>query len=158
MKDLGDSSRALQRISPGAPVAIEGPYGDFFRAGDAGPELWIAGGIGITPFLGRARHVAGNAAGANVRMIYFVQDEARALFLNELQAIADSTKGFALVLHYFYREGPLTAEYLRACCPDLGERAAYICGPLPLLALARRHLLAAGLEPERIHSEEFKLL
>jgi predicted ferric reductase len=157
IKDLGDSSRALQHIAPGSPVEIEGPYGDFFPA-ETGRELWIAGGIGVTPFLGRARYLAGNAAGADVCMIYFVQDEARALFLDELQTIADSIEGFTLALHYFYREGPLAAAYLQAHCPDLGERTAYICGPVPLLALTRRHLLAARVEPERIHSEEFKLL
>ena len=157
IKDLGDSSRALQQIAPGARVKIEGPYGDFFPEA-AGSELWIAGGIGVTPFLGRARHLAETAHAADVRMIYFVQDEVRALFLEELQRIADSLEGFTLALHYFYREGPLTAPYLLAHCPDAASRSAYVCGPEPLLALAWRHLLAAGVAPERIHSEEFRLL
>src|SRR5690606_31586100 len=54
IKDLGDASRAIQDIARGSEVRIEGPYGDFFRGdADASDELWIAGGIGITPFLSR---------------------------------------------------------------------------------------------------------
>ncbi|MEX2365089.1 MAG: ferric reductase-like transmembrane domain-containing protein, partial [Pseudohongiellaceae bacterium] len=55
VKDLGDASRALQRIALDSCVWVEGPYGHFFQEQTSAPELWIAGGIGITPFLGRIR-------------------------------------------------------------------------------------------------------
>jgi predicted ferric reductase len=157
VKALGDASRALQHIAAGAAVKVEGPYGDFFPA-SPGSELWIAGGIGIAPFLGRARHLAGSARTADVRMIYCVQDEARAIFHEELGRIANRLNGFTLTLHLYYREGPLDAEFLIRHCADLAERDAYICGPSPLLAQARRQLLAAGADADRIHTEEFNLL
>ncbi len=52
VKDLGDASHALQGALAGGKVLVEGPYGEFFPAGAAATrELWIAGGIGVTPFL-----------------------------------------------------------------------------------------------------------
>jgi predicted ferric reductase len=157
IKDRGTSSRALQHITPGSRVQVEGPYGDFFRR-HFGRELWIAGGIGIAPFLSRARHLAATGEPADIVLLFMVQDQARALFHDELEALASARENFVLVLHYFYIEGPLTIEFLERHCPDFAARDAYICGPLPLISLAQRLLLAGGSQVERISTEEFALL
>lgn len=163
IKDLGDASRAIQRISTGSEVRIEGPYGAFFPRGDTHePELWIAGGIGITPFLARARHLAATeshrAGPVDVNLIYGVQDETRAHFLDELERLAERTPGFRVTMHYFYREGPLQHEFLARHCPDFTARTAYVCGPVPLIELAEQLLAAAGVPRARIRTEEFTLL
>lgn len=157
IKDLGDASRAIQQIAPQTRVKIEGPYGDFFPD-NPGCELWIAGGIGITPFLARARHFAATSLSVDVKLVFCVQDEPRALFREELEALSRTVTGFALVMHYFYQEGPLTAEFLTTHCPDLAQRDAYICGPSPLIALSESLLLHSGCSRKHIHTEEFVLL
>lgn len=160
IKDLGNASRALQSIKTGARVTIEGPYGRFFKNPDriVGPELWISGGIGVTPFLARMRHLAGLEAGGDLCFVYCVQDEARALYLLELQALAGRIPGCKLVLHYFYREGPLSRSFLRENCGDIDQREIYICGPQMLNRLAHSHLRALGVPRWAVHSEEFELL
>ncbi|MDZ7784114.1 MAG: ferric reductase-like transmembrane domain-containing protein [Halioglobus sp.] len=159
IKDLGNASRALQSVTPGTEVNIEGPYGDFFpRTEDGRPELWIAGGIGITPFLGRLRHLAREGLPADLHLVFCVQDESRALFLEELKTLVDRIEGASLSLHFFYREGPLSADFLHRHCPDLTQRHAYICGPVPLLHLARKLLIQAGVPQHCILTEEFVLL
>lgn len=159
IKDLGDASRAIQSIEPGSKVTIEGPYGAFFReSGIDQAQLWIAGGIGITPFLGRARFLDHRGEPVDVVLIYCVQDEARARFLEELQALEESLPGLKVVCHYFYRQGPLDLDFIAAHCPDFAHRTAYICGPLPLNHLATRLLRAAGVSQKTIHTEEFELL
>lgn len=52
--------RCLAELPAGSPVAIEGPYGDLTLDGDTRPAVFLAGGIGITPFdlFGRARQTA----------------------------------------------------------------------------------------------------
>ena len=158
IKDLGDASRALQTIRPGSRVTIEGPYGDFFPEREPEKQLWIAGGIGITPFLARARHLARRGRAADIRLVYCVQDEARARFHDELHTIADELAGFEVIPHLFYRQGPLDAAFLDARVPDLIEREAFICGPPGLNGLARRLLIGAGIGRGHIHTEEFELL
>jgi predicted ferric reductase len=157
IKDLGDSSRALKHITPGSRMGVEGPYGDFFPE-RIGRELWLAGGIGITPFLARARHLAATGTSADVVLVFCIQDEARALFRPELEALARASDSFVLVLHYFYAEGPLNREFIERHCADFAERDAYICGPRSLMALAQQLLLAGGSDIDRIHTEEFVLL
>ncbi len=160
IKDLGNASRALQSIKPGARVTVEGPYGRFFIDPDrvGSPELWISGGIGVTPFLARMRHLAALETGGDIRFIYCVQDEARALYLLELQALAGRIPGCKLVPHYFYREGPLSQTFLRENCGDIDQREAYICGPQPLNRLVQAHLRALNVPRRAIHTEEFELL
>ena len=159
IKDLGDASRALQKITPGTEVNIEGPYGDLFpRTEQPGAQLWIAGGIGITPFLGRLRHLAREGLSGDLHLIFCVQDESRALFLDELKTLIGRIEGASLSLHFFYREGPLNARFLYQQCPDLKARHATICGPMPLLQLARKLLVHEGVPQSRIVTEEFVLL
>ncbi|PLW80952.1 oxidoreductase [Kineobactrum sediminis] len=160
IKSLGDASRAIQSIDPGTKVTVEGPYGRFFPAGGRveSPELWVAGGIGITPFLARMRHIQALQSGGDIVMIYAVQDESRALYADEIRELALQIPGFVLVMHYFYHEGPVSAEFLHRHCPDLGHREIYICGPLPLNELIKQHAHHAGVTHNHIHSEEFELL
>jgi predicted ferric reductase len=160
IKALGDASRAIQDVRVGSIVQVEGPYGGFFPpdSSPGAPELWIAGGIGITPFLARARHLADRGEPVDVVLIFCVQDEARALWLEELRALEQRLAGFRLVMHYFYLEGPLDRAFVSNHCPGIGERTAYICGPGPLLTLARRLALEAGLPHPRVVTEEFDLL
>ncbi len=161
IKDLGDASRAIQTIRIGSEVRIEGPYGRFFRPGPHPDqaELWVAGGIGITPFLARLRHLrALNNPAPDIHLIYAVQDEARSLYAQELETLASSLSGVVITMHYFYHEGPISLKFLRQTCPDFSQRETYICGPLPLNQLVQSHLREAGVPRSRIHTEEFELL
>jgi len=160
IKDLGDASRAIQSIRVGTTVTLEGPYGRFFPTSEKSdrPELWVAGGIGITPFLARMRHLKALDQGGDIHLIYAVQDEARALYAAELQQLAAGIPGFSLTFHYFYREGPISKAFLGHTCPDLQQRDVFICGPLPLNHLVQTHLRDMGVSINRIHTEEFELL
>lgn len=159
IKDLGDASRAIQTVTPGSEVAVEGPYGDFFpRTASVVPELWIAGGIGVTPFLGRLRHLAAAGERADIHMVYCVQDEARAIFLEEIRQLIAQIDGAQLSLHFFYQQGPLDKVFLNAQVADFRQRQAYICGPLPLIESAKSLLLREGVGQTNITTEEFVLL
>ncbi len=158
IKDLGDASHALQVVPEGTRVWIEGPYGDFFPDDASRPELWIAGGIGITPFLGRVREAVQAGRPLQVHLIDCVQDETRFLFADELKEAFGRWPDSTLTVHYFYREGPLTRAFIDRVCPDVASRSAYVCGPLPLLERARSMLSASGVPARHIVTEEFVLL
>ncbi len=158
IKDAGDTTHALQTVAAGGKALVEGPYGDFFPVKKrTDGELWIAGGIGLAPFLSRARALSPEDK-VDVHFIYCVQDETRAHFLSELEAIAAKIPGFRLWKHFFYREGPLSGAFMSACCPDFPSREIYVCGPPPLITAARRELRRHGVPGSRIHTEDFTWL
>ncbi len=158
VKALGDQSRALQRITPGAIVTVEGPYGDLFpEALDDRPQLWLAGGIGITPFVARARalaHAGGPAA--PVTLVYCAKNMERAYYLDELRSISSRLPGFTVEAHLFEREGPLTAAYLDRACPGWREREVFHCGPPGMYDHCRALMRANGVR--HMQTEEFDLL
>ena len=59
IKVSGDFTRRVRdSLTPGAVVEIEGPYGRFDPLSDRTRQVWIAGGIGITPFLSALRSMS----------------------------------------------------------------------------------------------------
>jgi predicted ferric reductase len=158
IKDAGNATRSLQTVSVGSRAMIEGPYGDFFsERKTSAPALWIAGGIGIAPFLSRARSL--NADGQyDIHLIYCVQDESRAHFIAELEEIAARMRGFKLTRHFFAVEGALTAGFIEAACSDYNCREIYICGPPPLIAALERDLKHHGVSGAHVHTEDFAWL
>jgi len=158
IKEAGDATRALQTVACGSRALVEGPYGDFFSARKAGaPALWIAGGIGIAPFLSGARSMTVENR-ADIQLIYCVQDESRAHLIGELEAIALRVPRFKLTKHFFAREGALTGAFIAAACPDFAARDIYMCGPPVFIAATRRELKARGVSGARIQSEDFTWL
>ena len=160
IKDLGDASHALQAVTPETRVLVEGPYGDFF--GRRFPErdmLWLGGGIGITPFVGGARDLAtGAGPGGNVHLFYLANDETRAYYREELEAIAERHAGFTFTAHFYRDLGPLTEAFLREHCPDFTAREIHLCGPPAMNAHLQRLLAGQGVPASRIHSEVFDFL
>lgn len=158
IKDAGDATHALQTVARGSRALVEGPYGDFFPPSkSAAPALWLAGGIGIAPFLSGARSLSGDNSG-DIHLIYCVQDPSRAHFIAELDALAASLPAFKLTRHFFAREGALTAGFIAAACPDFTAREIYMCGPPAFIDATRRELNARGVSRARIHDEDFTWL
>ncbi len=161
IKDLGDASHAYQQLSPKTAVWIEGPYGDFFaRSYPDRAQIWLGGGIGITPMVGGARGTASrmDAESGGVHLIYLADSLDRAYYRTALLDCVRQAVGLEVTEHYFSQDGPVSAAFLEKHCPDFREREAYLCGPPPMLAYLRRVLKSEGVPGSRIHSEEFTFL
>ncbi len=158
IKDLGDASHALQTIPVGSAVQVEGPYGVFYQRNhpEAG-QLWLGGGIGITPFVSGARALTEESS-VDVQLIYLAQDESRSYYLEELRSIAGRCPGFSVAAHLFRVEGPVTLAYLKQQCPDIQRREVYLCGPPGMVNHLLPILHAAGVPRSAIHSEVFDFL
>ena len=159
IKAAGDATTAMQTLPIGTKMVIDGPYGDFFHTADAVPALWIAGGIGIAPFIGKARALAENPPeGLDVVAIYCAENIERSYYHEELIEIAGRTAGFNPVLHLFVDEGFLSTDFLQKHCPDAATRQAFVCGPQGLMDHAHGLLRQLGMPRRLIETEEFDLL
>jgi predicted ferric reductase len=155
VKAVGDYTRALRLLEPGAEAVVEGSYGSFTHENMAsGRQVWIAGGIGVTPFLSMARSL-GDAEGPSVDFYYCVEHEDEAHFVDELREIAARRKGVRVTVVPRDREGFLTAARLAEELPDLRASDVLICGPPAMIESLRTQLRAAGVAGDRIHAEEF---
>ncbi len=152
---VGDYTRALRGLEAGAEAVVEGPYGPFsYRSVPNPRQIWMAGGIGVTPFLSMARSLD-DRDGPSVDFYYCVEREEEAHFVGELRAIASSREDFRVVLVPRDRDGFLTAERLAKEHGDLLSADVLICGPPAMIDNLRSQLRARGVSGERIHAEEF---
>jgi predicted ferric reductase/mono/diheme cytochrome c family protein len=155
VKAVGDYTRALRRLEVGADAVVEGPYGSFSHQNVPRPrQLWIAGGIGVTPFLSMARGL-GDHDRVDIDFYYCVERTEEAHFLEELHAIAARRPGFRVVLVPRDRDGFLSVERLAAEQDDLEHADVLICGPPAMIESLHAQLVAAGVPQEQVHAEEF---
>ena len=158
VKALGDYTRRLRDHVHllGATVRVEGPYGRFNPLGGLDRQVWIAGGIGITPFLSVMRSLDPEH-GKTIRLYYCVREGKEAVFWDELtqRAILGGVS-----LHRIETEtgARLGVERLVA---DLGDDLMrweyYLCGPQPLTGAISGGLRRRGVPARQIHDEAFEL-
>jgi predicted ferric reductase len=161
-KRLGDYTTRLGELAPGDEVAVFGSYGAFGARGlaEGGAALWIAGGIGVTPFLSMLRHIAeGQAAHAgDIRFVWSVRDQADAIYLDEILTLTAGMPQVRFHLHVTAIDGLLTAEQLAATAGnDLAAQRILLCGPPPMMRALTTQLVTRGVRRSRIISEEFAL-
>ena len=160
IKALGDYTRRLQEnLKPGDPVRVEGPYGcfDFRRGGER--QVWIAGGIGVTPFLAwleALRQAPENCP--DVALYYCVRSPADALHAGRLRELCDGLPSVALNIHYSAEEGHLEADDLKLA-PDARGRwpSLWFCGPQGLAQRLRHELGRRGMPLRNFHQEAFQM-
>jgi predicted ferric reductase len=156
IKELGDWSKALQHVSIGTRVFIEGPYGVLTGARRTQPKvLLVAGGIGITPL--RALLEALPAAYGDLTMLYRVRSHGDVVFRDELETLARER---GAKVHYLVGRRDATGDQLdpatlERLVPDIAERDVYLCGPVPMMQRVEASLESLGLPPERVHAERF---
>lgn len=156
IKGLGDYTRTLpERLFPGQSVVIEGPYGRFDFGEDGGRQLWIAGGIGITPFMAGLEALAAKGKRADIDLVYSTRKANQAV-IERLRALMEQMGG-RLHLLVTPPDDPLTVERLDAMVPDWRRTDIWFCGPAPFGHALRRAMLAAGLSPESFHQEFFSM-
>lgn len=153
IKASGDFTRYLHaNLSEGAEALVEGAYG-LFQYQNGGPkQIWIAGGIGITPFLSFIRH--GNIE-REVDFYYTIRAREEALFLDEIANAPKRNPGFRAYLRFSIEQGSLTVEEIAQNAGNLRERDIYLCGPWGMTQAFVEKFKALGVPAENIHYEEF---
>ena len=150
IKPLGDYTRGLaQRLRAGQSARIEGPYGRFglWRRGGGREQVWVAGGVGVTPFLAllEARQPGAGGAAAQqppVQMHYCTRDASRDALLPRLHRLCGAAQPpVRLTVHCATQGQRLTAQKLQR---GAGKLDVWFCGPAGLERALRKGLAAAS--------------
>ena len=160
IKPLGDYTRTLrQQLHSGQRVDIEGPYGRFDGAGSSQrQQVWVAGGVGITPFLAllEARQPGSASTGrdtAPVQMHYCTPDAARDPLVARLQALCAKAQPPVQLSVYSKAQGQrLKPQDLQT---EAGALDIWFCGPQGLGDALDQH--ARGPSRWRLHRESFAM-
>jgi predicted ferric reductase len=156
IKGSGDWTRHLLRhLKAGARAAVHGGFGMFNYKHGGRQQVWLAGGIGVTPFLSWLRDLNGRPA-IDVDFFWGVHSEEDAVFLSEFQTTAQAHDNFRLHVRYAVREGNWSAdEIAHYAGGDLVDRHIYMCGPIGMMEALTAQFRRMGVPADQIHYEEF---
>lgn len=156
VKASGDFTRALfSSLKPGVDAIVEGAYGMFDYKTGGQKQIWIAGGIGLTPFLSFIRDMDGDL-NHDIDFYYTVRHKDEALFTDEIEAAAKRNPRLRPHIRFSATDGSLTIDdIVKDASGNVGTHHIYMCGPLPMVQAFERKFLELGTPPGNIHYEEF---
>jgi ferredoxin-NADP reductase len=165
---LRDTSfkRGLMNLPLRTAIEIEGPYGDLSLHEDpARPAVFLAGGIGITPF--RSMILDATKRGLPHRQFLFYSNRIpeQAPFLAELTEIEKQNPRFRLIATITDAEGActdwrgergqITREMIVKHVGDIAAPVYYVAGPPAMVSAMEELLRDAGVKSEDVRAEMF---
>lgn len=161
IKALGDFTQGLaQRIHAGQKVKIEGPYGRFQleRNRPGSRQIWVAGGIGVTPFLAWLESLQARPAEAgDADLHYCTRNHENDPFIARLRTLCAALPGIRLHVHSDRLGNILTADALKLGEGQRKKTEIWFCGPNGLADALKRALKASWDSRLRFHQEAFEL-
>lgn len=152
VKALGDCTRRIQSIEPGVLARVQGGFGTFLVDRPACPQLWVAGGVGITPFLALLRE---GPLTQPTMLLYLYRNETDAAFLLELEGLAKCHPLLSLRACATGDGSPPDPATLLYDTPSQAWVESYLCGPPGMVTAVTRVLKERGIATRHIHFENF---
>jgi ferredoxin-NADP reductase len=158
--------RSLKKIPLRTEVKIDSPMGSFtLHKNSAKPAVFLAGGIGITPFLSMVRQAGHDQLPHKLHLFYSNRRPEDAPFLDVLQALEKSNPNFQLVCTmtemprskrgWKGETGLINQEMLSRHLTNLQGPIYYVAGPPGMVAGLRKMLVGANIDEDDIRTEDF---
>lgn len=166
VKALGDyTSTVSDTVKPGMPAVLSGPHGRFTHAKGKSHQIWVAGGVGVTPFLSWFRSLDEFPASDRVDFFYSVAGDAP--YIDEIRTIAKEHPNVWVHVVNTTTDGRLTAQRALTMprtadeAPDRGAQhdadsvSVFMCGPEQMVQSLHAGFREAGVPSSAIHREHF---
>jgi ferredoxin-NADP reductase len=158
--------RVLARLPLGTEVKLEGPMGSFtLHKNRVKAAVFLAGGIGITPFLSILRQAAEEKLSQQLYLFYSNRQPKDAAFLKDLEILSKLNANFIFIpsmskiektkLDWSNERGFIDREMLLRHMDGLKGPIYYVAGPPAMVVAMREMLTNAGVEEDDIRTEEF---
>lgn len=153
VKNLGDYTSQINLLKEGVTVNLEGPYGrfspEFYKAKEF---IWIAGGIGITPFIGMAEDLK---ADQKADLYFSFSKKEEEIFSDYFKGATEKNSGFKYYPHLTEEKGRLTAGQVNEKSGSLSNKIIFVCGPKPMMLSLRKQFIDLGVSSGKIVNEDF---
>lgn len=144
--------QALSKLEIGDTLdLIENPAGDFVWQDSDLPIVFIAAGIGVTPFYSILKQRVHDKLSLNATLIYASRTQD-VPFREELAQWSAAHPEFTV--KYMVGE-PITAEKLIALKPDLNQLLVYVSGPESMVEALGKELIHRGLPDAQFKRDDF---
>lgn len=159
IKSLGDFTSEVSELKKGDEVEIEGPYGEFdpLAVGKEKSQVWVAGGIGVTPFLGIMEYIRKEKGALGPTWFFYCTNDANeAVFLDEINKTGGEVNALKVIPWYSNAKGRISVEGIEKSGAIM-DSDFFICGPSAMNETLYEQLIKKGVQKPRIHMENFNL-
>lgn len=157
-KDGSSFKKALFKMEPGHELTIAEPMGDFVLPKlIQTPLIFVAGGIGITPFHSILEWLAATGEQRPIKLIYGVHSEDEIIF----QSTFDKAGQHATIVvgepdpAWGGERGQLSANLILGLEKPSDDTLVYVSGPEPMVEALERDLKKAGLNKNQFVGDFF---
>jgi ferredoxin-NADP reductase len=142
---------ALNKLGPDDIVNISAPMGDFVLPIDQSiPLLFVAGGIGITPYLSILGYLLETREPRTISLLYSVKSKAEAINLDDYQDLLTNYK-----LLVTGESSRLTSETILEEAGKLKNPLIYISGPEKMVEVLGKEIVASGIDSSKVVGDYF---
>lgn len=162
------SKHLVDRVEVGDLLTISGAEGDFHHSPvrDGEDLVFIAGGSGITPFMGMIEHLLMRRPDVRMHLIYASRDEREIIFRERLQRLAESHEQLSVVFvlsapgeSWSGERGRIDGEMIQRHLGRVERYSSFfICGPTGMQRSVKRDLEALGVDAGRVRVETYGVI
>jgi len=152
----------LRALRPGAQISVGQIAGNFLLPADSSQRLlFIAGGVGVTPFRSMLKYINDSGEQRDIVMFYAISDPAELSYRDLFQSISTSSIRIIPILTkadptgWNGLTGHIDSKVLEKYVKDLSNRVVYISGPNKMVASTKKMLLDLGLKRTQIKTDYF---
>jgi len=143
---------ALQALQPGDTIEAEAPEGDFVIEDPARNLLFVAGGIGITPYRSMLVEAAAQGQQLHAKLLYANRND-QIVFKDELEALRD--QNLQLAIDYVVDPQRLDEARLRSEIAAIDNPLIYVSGPEPMVKALAEQIAGLGVTKDNIKVDDF---
>jgi len=161
LRDSG-FKKSLQGLPIGTDVKITAIGGSFVLPEDTSrPLVFLAGGIGITPFMSMLKYISENNLSYRITLFYSNRDKNSTAFFDQLNEISQQNSNIKVVFTMTQDENwagekrRIDAKFLRGYVRDLDSSIFYIVGPPAMAEVLKKAAQEAGVPDSNIKTENF---
>jgi len=163
VKKVGQFSSSLHNLKIGNLIYLSGPYGYFYPETNTNNLVFLAAGIGITPFLSIVKDYADKKIKKEIDLYYTNKTFKDITFYKNLNKLA---KNNFLRVHYYITREKIKRESicnykhikinnLKKELINLKNKTYYICGPIDFVSDMRKQLIKLKIKEKQIFTESF---
>ncbi|HVZ12727.1 MAG TPA: FAD-dependent oxidoreductase [Patescibacteria group bacterium] len=142
----------LFKLEVDKEIEISFVEGDFTLDDPEKDHVFIAGGIGVTPYRSILKQLDHDKKPINITLLYANRDQ-NVVFKEEFEEIASRNPSFKI--HYIYSPEHIDETKIKELIPDINKPIFYVSGPEPMVDALSNMLKGMGIAANHIKGDWF---
>lgn len=160
IKMSGRFTKVASELKVGEEIFVEGPFGVFTFEDGEKDLVFIAGGVGITPFMSMIKDNLNRKIDNDMLLLYGARRKNEIIFKKKLDGISSKDFSKVYVLNKekggkVFESGRVNKKMIRKYVKDVGNSSFYLCGPQVMMESIKEILLNLGVHEKDIKMESF---